>query len=101
LKTASRIFFARARSRGGGSASEDDPANKVKGKFGVVPLPDFTGEGSSSLGGLNFAVSAFSKKQQSATELLKLASTEEQMKNMSMLSAEPPAWSRSSPTCRC
>jgi multiple sugar transport system substrate-binding protein len=75
-----------------GLASESDPANKVRGKFGVVPLPGFTGPGSSSLGGLNLAVSAFSKKQQSATEFLKLASTEEQMKTMSMLSAEPPAW---------
>jgi multiple sugar transport system substrate-binding protein len=75
-----------------GLASETDPANKVKGKFDVVPLPGFTGPGSSSLGGLNLAVSAFSKKQQSATEFLKLASTKEQMKNMSMLSAEPPAW---------
>src|SRR5215218_8990911 len=75
-----------------GLASGSDPANKVKGKFGVVPLPGFTGPGSSSLGGLNLAVSAFSKKQQSATEFLKLASTKEQMKNMSMLSAEPPAW---------
>jgi multiple sugar transport system substrate-binding protein len=75
-----------------GLASEPDPANKVRGKFGVVPLPGFTGPGSSSLGGLNLAVSAFSKKQQSATEFLKLASTKEQMKTMSMLSAEPPAW---------
>jgi multiple sugar transport system substrate-binding protein len=73
-------------------ASESDPANKVKGKFGVVPLPGFTGAGSSSLGGLNLAVSAFSKKQQSAVEFLKLASTAEQMKAMSMTSGEPPAW---------
>jgi len=73
-------------------ASESDPANKVKGKFGVVPLPGFTGEGSSSLGGLNLAVSAFSKKQKSAVDFLKFASTEDAMKNMSTLSAEPPAW---------
>jgi multiple sugar transport system substrate-binding protein len=73
-------------------ASESDPANKVKGKFDIVPLPGFTGPGSSSLGGLNLAVSAFSKKQQSAVEFLKLASTQEQMKTMSMLSGEPPAW---------
>jgi multiple sugar transport system substrate-binding protein len=73
-------------------ASESDPANKVKGKFDVVPLPGFTGPGSSSLGGLNLAVSAFSKKQQSAVEFLKLASTAEQMKTMSTLSGEPPAW---------
>jgi len=73
-------------------ASESDPANKVKGKFDVVPLPGFTGPGSSSLGGLNLAVSAYSKKQQSAVEFLKLASTQEQMKTMSTLSGEPPAW---------
>jgi multiple sugar transport system substrate-binding protein len=73
-------------------ASKADPANKVRGKFDIVPLPGFTGAGSSSLGGLNLAVSAFSKKQQSATEFLKLASTEEQMKTMSTLSGEPPAW---------
>jgi len=73
-------------------ASESDPANKVKGKFDVVPLPGFTGAGSSSLGGLNLAVSAFSKKQQSAVEFLKLASTQEQMKAMSIASGEPPAW---------
>jgi multiple sugar transport system substrate-binding protein len=73
-------------------ASEPDPANEVRGKFGVVPLPGFTGPGSSSLGGLNLAVSAFSTKQQSAVEFLKLASTMEQMKAMSMTSGEPPAW---------
>jgi multiple sugar transport system substrate-binding protein len=73
-------------------ASESDPANKVKGKFDVVPLPGFTGPGSSSLGGINLAVSAYSTKQQSAVEFLKLASTQEQMKTMSTLSGEPPAW---------
>jgi multiple sugar transport system substrate-binding protein len=73
-------------------ASKPDPANKVRGKFGVVPLPGFTGPGSSSLGGLNLAVSAFSKKQKSAVDFLKFASTEEAMKAMSTLSAEPPAW---------
>jgi trehalose/maltose transport system substrate-binding protein len=75
-----------------GLASKADPANKVQGKFGVVPLPGFSGTGSSSLGGLNLAVSAYSKKQKSAVDFLKLASTKEQMKTMSMLSAEPPAW---------
>ncbi len=75
-----------------GLASKADPANKVKGKFDVVPLPGFTGAGSSSLGGLNLAVSAFSKKQKSAVDFLKFASTEDAMKNMSTLSAEPPAW---------
>jgi multiple sugar transport system substrate-binding protein len=75
-----------------GSASEDDPANKVKGKFGVVPLPGFTGEGSSSLGGLNFAVSAFSKKQGTAVEFTKFATSEENAKEMVGLTGNAPAW---------
>jgi multiple sugar transport system substrate-binding protein len=58
----------------------------------VAPPPGFSATGSSSLGGLNLAVSAFSKKQKSAVDFLKLARTKEQMKTMSMLSAEPPAW---------
>jgi len=74
------------------SASEDDPANKVKGKFGVVPLPGFTGEGSSSLGGLNLAVSAYSAKQKSAVDFLKYASTREAQKGATSLSASPIVW---------
>ena len=38
-------------------ASKPDPANKVKDKFGVAPPPGFSATGSSSLGGLNLAVS--------------------------------------------
>jgi multiple sugar transport system substrate-binding protein len=73
-------------------ASESDPANKVKGKFDVVPLPGFSGEGSSSLGGLNLAVSAFSKKQKSAVDFLKYASTREAQKGATILSASPIVW---------
>jgi multiple sugar transport system substrate-binding protein len=73
-------------------ANESDPANKVKGKFGVVPLPGFSGEGSSSLGGLNLAVSAFSKKQKSAVDFLKYASTREAQKGATILSASPVVW---------
>ena len=56
-------------------ASKPDPANKVKDKFGVAPPPGFSATGSSSLGGLNLAVSAFSKKQKSAVDFLKLGRT--------------------------
>jgi multiple sugar transport system substrate-binding protein len=57
-----------------------------------VPLPGFTGEGSSSLGGLNFAVSAFSKKQQTAVEFAKFATSEENAKEMVGLTGNAPAW---------
>jgi multiple sugar transport system substrate-binding protein len=75
-----------------GLASEADPANKVKGKFDVAPLPGFTGAGSSSLGGLNFAVSAFSKKQQTAVEFMKFATNQENAKEMVGLTGNAPAW---------
>jgi multiple sugar transport system substrate-binding protein len=73
-------------------ANESDPANKVKGKFGIAPLPGFTGAGSSSLGGLNFAVSAFSKKQKSAVEFTKFATNQENIKEMVGLTGDAPAW---------
>jgi multiple sugar transport system substrate-binding protein len=75
-----------------GLANESDPANKVKGKVGIAPLPGLTGAGSSSLGGLNFAVSAFSKKQQTAVEFIKLATNEENAKEMVGLTGNAPAW---------
>src|SRR5215218_4069924 len=75
-----------------GQASESDPANKVKGKFGAEQLIGFTGVGASSLGGLNFAVSAFSKKQKSAVEFTKFATSEENSKEMVGLTGNAPAW---------
>jgi multiple sugar transport system substrate-binding protein len=75
-----------------GLASESDPANKVRGKFGIAPLPGITGSGSSSLGGLNLAVSAFSKKQQTAVEFAKFATNQENAKEMVGLTGNAPAW---------
>jgi multiple sugar transport system substrate-binding protein len=73
-------------------ANEADPANKVKGKVGIAPLPGVTGAGSSSLGGLNFAVSAFSKKQKSALEFIKFATNEENVKEMVGVTGNAPVW---------
>src|SRR5574341_671955 len=61
-------------------ASTPDPANKVLGKFGVEPLPGFNGPGSSSLGGLNFAVSAYSKNQKTATDFIKFVLNRDEQK---------------------
>ena len=73
-------------------AAKDEPANKVRGKFGVAPLPGISGPGSSSLGGLNFAVSAYSKKQKSAIEFVKFATSQENAKEMVLLTGNAPAW---------
>jgi trehalose/maltose transport system substrate-binding protein len=75
-----------------GLASQKDPANKVLGKFGVAPLPGFSGAGSSSLGGLNLAVSAFSKKQKTAQDFIKFATDEANSKEMVSLTGNAPAW---------
>jgi multiple sugar transport system substrate-binding protein len=75
-----------------GKAAETDPSNKVKGKVGIAPLPGFTGPGSSSLGGLNFAISAFSKKQATAVEFVKFATNQENAKEMVGLTGNAPAW---------
>lgn len=73
-------------------AAKDEPANKVRGKFGVAPLPGITGPGSSSLGGLNFAVSAYSKRQKTAIEFVKFATSQENAKEMVLLTGNAPAW---------
>ncbi|MGH8899152.1 MAG: ABC transporter substrate-binding protein [Egibacteraceae bacterium] len=55
-----------------------DPRNPsvVAGKFGIAPLPTFTGEGTAStLGGFNLAVSKFSTKTDLAKEFVRFAST--------------------------
>ena len=49
-------------------ASED--SSKVKGRFGVAPLPGADGLGSGTLGGNNLAVSAFSKRQATARDFV-------------------------------
>jgi multiple sugar transport system substrate-binding protein len=51
--------------------STPGPQNKVYGKVGVAPLPGPAGPGSSSLGGANLAISAFSQHQQTALNFIK------------------------------
>jgi multiple sugar transport system substrate-binding protein len=47
------------------------PQNKVYGKVGIALLPGPDGPGSSSLGGANLAISAFSQHQQTALSFIK------------------------------
>jgi multiple sugar transport system substrate-binding protein len=48
-----------------------DADSKVKDKFGVAPLPGLNGQGTSSLGGHNFAMSVYSKHKATAFDFLK------------------------------
>ncbi|MCW2541073.1 MAG: transporter substrate-binding protein [Frankiales bacterium] len=58
----------------------NDGDSKVKGKFGVAPLPGLTGPGASSLGGHSAAISAYSDHKQTALEFLKFIDSEEAQK---------------------
>ncbi|MDX6302588.1 MAG: trehalose/maltose transport system substrate-binding protein [Nocardioidaceae bacterium] len=48
-----------------------EATSKVKGKFGVAPLPGISGPGASSLGGHNAAISVYSKHKATALDFLK------------------------------
>ncbi len=49
----------------------NDADSKVKGKFGIAPLPGLNGLGVSSLGGHNFGISVYSKHKATAFDFLK------------------------------
>lgn len=62
-----KVLFARNWPHAYGPATH----SKVAGKFAVTRLPGLSGLGSSSLGGYNLAISAFSKRQKSALEFIR------------------------------
>jgi multiple sugar transport system substrate-binding protein len=60
------------------SLATTDGSSKVKGKFGVAPLPGASGKpGASSLGGHNAAISAYSAHKATAFDFVKFLETEE------------------------
>jgi multiple sugar transport system substrate-binding protein len=60
------------------SLATTDGSSKVKGKFGVAPLPGDSGNpGASSLGGHNAAISAYSAHKATAFDFVKFLETEE------------------------
>jgi multiple sugar transport system substrate-binding protein len=74
------------------AATKPGPGNKVVGKFGVVALPGLSGPGSSSLGGANLTISAYSQHQRTALDFISyltdLASETAMLKNGGF----PPVW---------
>lgn len=58
-------------------AQLEESTSKVKGKFGIAPLPTFDGNGTSAIiGGSNLGVSPFSQNPRAATEFVLFASTD-------------------------
>jgi multiple sugar transport system substrate-binding protein len=70
------------------------PGNKVYGKVGVAPLPGPDGTGSSSLGGANLAISAFSQHQQTALNFIKYITREASQRQMLVQGSFPPVWTQ-------
>jgi multiple sugar transport system substrate-binding protein len=70
------------------------PANKVYGKFGVEKLPGPNGASSSSLGGANLAISAYSQHQRTALNFIKYMTNLPNEKAMLQQGSFPPVWTQ-------
>lgn len=83
-----RLAFARNWPHAYGPATR----SPVKGKFAVTHLPGMDGPGSSSLGGYNLAISAFSKKQKSALAFIRYFTGLENQRRVLTEGSFPPVW---------
>jgi multiple sugar transport system substrate-binding protein len=75
-----------------GEASEHVPGNEVAGKFAVTALPGLHGPGSSTLGGANLAISAYSQHQVTALAFIKFLTSMSSERQVLLSSALPPVW---------
>ncbi|MGH3759661.1 ABC transporter substrate-binding protein [Actinophytocola sp.] len=71
-------------------ANATDGTSKVAGKFDVAPLPGKDGPGVSSLGGHNFAISAFAPNKATALDFIKYFSSEESQKSNLLATSQAP-----------
>jgi multiple sugar transport system substrate-binding protein len=77
-----------------GQASIPGPGNKVAGKFGVTALPGPDGPGSSSLGGANLAISAYSRHQITAMAFIKFLTSVPSERRILIDASLPPVWTQ-------
>jgi multiple sugar transport system substrate-binding protein len=70
------------------------PDSKIRNKFGVTLLPGQDGPGSSSLGGANLAVSAYSRHQKTAIAFIKYFTGLENERQVLIKGSFPPVWAR-------
>jgi multiple sugar transport system substrate-binding protein len=66
----------------------------VYGKFGIVALPGLDGTGSSSLGGANLAISAYSQHQRTALNFIKYMTDLTNERQMLEQGSFPPVWTQ-------
>jgi multiple sugar transport system substrate-binding protein len=77
-----------------GAISQPGPGNAVAGRVGVTTLPGPDGPGSSSLGGNNLAVSAFSRHQATALAFIRFLTSLPSERRVLIDSAQPPVWTQ-------
>lgn len=71
-------------------AGATDGSSKVNGKFDVAPLPGKDGPGVSTLGGHNFAISAFAPNKATALDFIKFFSSEEAQRSNLLATSQAP-----------
>jgi multiple sugar transport system substrate-binding protein len=71
-------------------ASMTDGSSQVAGKFGVAPLPGLDGPGVSTLGGHNFAISAFAKNKATALDFIKFFTSEDAERSNLLATSQAP-----------
>lgn len=82
-----RLAFARNWPHAYGPAKE-----KLGGKLGVTRLPGLDGPGSSTLGGANLAISAYSRHQHTAQEFIRYFTSLENERRVLTDGSFPPVW---------
>lgn len=70
------------------------PGSQVAGRFGVTTLPGPHGPGSSSLGGANLAISAFSRHQVTALAFIKFLTSMPSERQILIHGSLPPVWAQ-------
>ncbi|MGE5292938.1 MAG: ABC transporter substrate-binding protein [Micromonosporaceae bacterium] len=91
---AGKLLFMRNWPLAYGLASRAGRGNVVVGKFGVVPLPGPAGPGSSSLGGGDLAISAFSRHQRTALAFIQFLTSLSTQRQILVSGSLPPVWTR-------
>ncbi|MFC4858154.1 ABC transporter substrate-binding protein [Actinophytocola glycyrrhizae] len=71
-------------------ANATDGSSKVAGKFEVAPLPGKDSPGVSTLGGHNFAISAFAENKATALDFIKFFNSEEAQKSNVLATSQAP-----------
>lgn len=91
---AGRLLFLRNWPYVYADAAAPGPGNEVAGKFGVTTLPGPAGPGSSSLGGGNLAVSAFSQHPATALAFIRFLTSLPSERRVLIDTSLPPVWTR-------